>query len=177
MSQPERIFHIATHADWKRARDTGRYTTSMVGRSLTEEGFIHASRRDQVPSVFDRHYRGVREPLLLLTIAPERLDAEVRDERVGDEVYPHIYGPVTPDAVLGAQPLDRRGHPVSFLSLFLGGMAVRMAAVIVVMLAGVAGAAIAGAVTTSPGAQLVALLGGLLVGALAIAFVVRRRAA
>jgi hypothetical protein len=57
VSQPERIFHIATQADWRTALDSGRYTTSTLGRSLAEEGFIHACRRNQVETVFDRFYR------------------------------------------------------------------------------------------------------------------------
>jgi uncharacterized protein (DUF952 family) len=175
VSQPERIFHIATQADWRTALDSGRYTTSTLGRSLAEEGFIHACRRNQVETVFDRFYRGTREHLVLLTIAPERLDAEIRDERVGDEVFPHVHGPLTPDAVVEARPLDRHGRPATFLSLFLGGMFVRMAAVVLVMLTGVLAVAAVSTVTTAPGAQLAALLCGLLVGALAVVLVVRRR--
>lgn len=175
MSQPERIFHIATHADWKRARETGSYTTSTWGRSLEEEGFIHASRHDQVARVFERFYREVREPLVLLTIAPERLDAEVRDEPVGDEVYPHVHGPLTPGAVVQAQPLDQHGRPATFFALFLAGVFARMGAAILVMVVGLLGLAAVSVVTTDPGFQLVALLGGMLVGALGVALVVRRR--
>src|SRR5688572_550427 len=63
-TQPERIFHIATAADWRRTLETGTYTTSTIGRTLEEEGFIHASRRDQVQGVFDRYYRGAGEHLV-----------------------------------------------------------------------------------------------------------------
>ena len=61
---PERIFHIATAADWRATLATGTYTTSTVGRSLAEEGFIHASRREQVQGVFDRYYRVEGRPSL-----------------------------------------------------------------------------------------------------------------
>lgn len=109
-TQPERIFHIATAADWRRATETGTYTTSTIGRTLEEEGFIHASRRDQVQGVFDRYYRGAGEDLVLLTIDPARLaEAEVRVEAVGDDSYPHIYGPINRAAVVDVAPLDRRG--------------------------------------------------------------------
>lgn len=175
MTAPERIFHIATHADWSRALETGRYTTSTVGRTLEEEGFVHACRRDQVGDVFERHYAGVREPLVLLTIAPERLEAEVRDEPVGQEVYPHVYGAVTPAAVVEAQPLDHRGDPATFLGVFLGGVAARMGAAVLVMALGLVALAVAAVVTTAPGVQLGALLGGMLVGALAITVLARRQ--
>jgi uncharacterized protein (DUF952 family) len=99
-----RIFHIATLADWKQAQESGTYTTSTYGRSLEQEGFIHAARDDQVPTVRDRFYGEVSEPLVVLEIETDLLDADVRDEQVGDEVYPHIYGPVPTSAVAAWRP-------------------------------------------------------------------------
>ncbi|UFN44328.1 DUF952 domain-containing protein [Nocardioides okcheonensis] len=130
---PDRIFHIATDADWRRALETGTYTTSTVGRTLAEEGFIHASRRDQVQGVFDRYYAGLDEHLVLLTIDPRRLDAEVRVDPVGDDTYAHVHGPINRSAVLEATPLDRRGRPATLMSLWVGAMAVRMGVAVAVM--------------------------------------------
>ncbi len=104
-----RIFHIATVADWDRARDTGHYTTSTVGRSLEDEGFLHASRHEQVAGVFERYYRDVCHPLVLLTIDTDLLDVPWREDPVGSESFPHVYGPLSPDAVVAVQPLDERG--------------------------------------------------------------------
>ena len=109
---PARIFHIATAADWSRTLETGAYTTSTVGRTLDEEGFIHASRRDQVQGVFDRYYAGLGEDLVLLTIDPARLaEAEVRVEAVGGDAYPHVYGPINRSAVIDVVPLSGTGDP------------------------------------------------------------------
>ena len=131
---PERIFHIATAADWRRTLDSGTYTTSTVGRSLAEEGYIHASRRDQVQGVFDRYYASLGEDLVLLTIDTSRLtDAEVRVEPVGDDTYPHVYGPINRRAVVDVAPLDRRGGVESLASLWIKGMAVRMGIALLVM--------------------------------------------
>ena len=131
---PERIFHIATEADWRRTLESGSYTTSTAGRSLEDEGFIHASRRDQVQGVFDRYYRNAGERLVLLTIDPARLaDVEVRVEAVGEDTYPHIYGPITRTAVVDVTPLDRRGGTETVTSLWIKGMAVRMGIALVVM--------------------------------------------
>jgi uncharacterized protein (DUF952 family) len=99
-----RIFHIATLADWREAEATGSYRTSTYGRTLEEEGFIHASRHDQVPAVRDLVYGDVTEPLVVLEVETDRLDAEVRDEQVGSEVYPHIYGPIPTSAVVAWRP-------------------------------------------------------------------------
>ncbi len=131
---PERIFHIATAADWRATLATGTYTTSTVGRSLAEEGFIHASRREQVQGVFDRYYRGLGEHLVLLTIDPARLESEVRVEPVGDDTYPHVHGPINRSAVVDVEPLNRRGGTETLMSLWLKGMAVRMGAGVLVML-------------------------------------------
>ena len=131
---PDRIFHIATAADWRRTLETGTYTTSTVGRTLEDEGFIHASRRDQVQGVFDRYYAGLGEDLVLLTIDPARLtDADVRVEAVGDDSYPHVHGPVNRSAVVDVAPLDRRGGTETLASLWLKGMAARMGAAVAVM--------------------------------------------
>ena len=136
VTPPERIFHLATADDWRKALGTGAYTTSTVGVSLEQEGFIHASRRDQVQGVFDRYYAGLGEDLVLLTIDPARLvKAEVRVEAVGDDTYPHVYGPINHSAVVDVVPLDRRGGAETLMSLWLKGMAVRMGIAIAVMVA------------------------------------------
>jgi uncharacterized protein (DUF952 family) len=99
------IFHVATLADWEAAQREGAYTTSTRGRTLAEEGFIHASRPEQVQPVLDRYYADATEPLVLLVIDPELLDAEVRVEPVGDDTYPHVHGPLDPAAVVAVHPL------------------------------------------------------------------------
>jgi uncharacterized protein (DUF952 family) len=128
-----RIFHIATLDDWKRAQETGTYTTSTLGRTLEQEGFIHASRHDQVPAIRDRFYAEVTEPLVVLEIETDLLDAEVRDEQVGDEVFPHIYGPLPASAVVAWRParlppIELGSHapkaPVPAVTLAFRGLAI-----------------------------------------------------
>jgi uncharacterized protein (DUF952 family) len=104
-----RIFHIATAADWQAALESGDYTTSTLGRTLAEEGFIHASRPEQVRPVWQAFYHDVEEPLVLLTIDTDKLDVPWREEPVGADTFPHVYGPLSPQAVVEVQPLDRRG--------------------------------------------------------------------
>ena len=104
-----RIFHIATVVDWEQARRSGAYTTSSRGRSLEDEGFLHAAHRQQVEAVFERYYRDWDEPLVLLTIDTDRLGVPWREDEVGEETFPHIYGPLSPEAVVAVQPLDKHG--------------------------------------------------------------------
>ncbi|MCW2814483.1 MAG: hypothetical protein JWN84_1938 [Nocardioides sp.] len=105
-----RLFHIATVTDWDAARASGRYTTSTRGRTLAEEGFIHASRGDQWQGVRERFYADVTEPLVLLVIDTDRLGSPVVEEGVpdSDETFPHVYGPIEADAVVRTIPLVDR---------------------------------------------------------------------
>jgi uncharacterized protein (DUF952 family) len=100
------IFHVATASDWAGAQQSGAYTTSTRGRSLEEEGFLHAARREQVAGVFNRYYSDAGEPLVLLTIDTDLLTVPWQEDAVGDDTFPHIYGALTPDAVTKVLPLD-----------------------------------------------------------------------
>jgi uncharacterized protein (DUF952 family) len=107
-----RIFHVASASDWQQAQQTGAYTTSTRGVTLEQEGFLHAARSEQVPGVFERYYRDAGEPLVLLTIETDQLEVPWREDPVGDDTFPHVYGPLAPEAVVAVDPLDEDGHPV-----------------------------------------------------------------
>lgn len=105
MSEP--IYHLALASEWAAAQPAGEYVVSTRGRSLADEGFIHASRADQWEGVRASFYADVTEPLLLLTIDPDRLTCELRVEEVpavGDS-FPHLYGPLNVDAVVAVRVL------------------------------------------------------------------------
>jgi uncharacterized protein (DUF952 family) len=104
----ERIFHIALESEWEAAALSGDYRTSTLGRSLAEEGFIHASRRHQLDGVRRLFYAQVTEPLVVLEIEPDRLKVPLRLEAPpgADEAFPHIYGPLPVDAVVAVRALD-----------------------------------------------------------------------
>jgi uncharacterized protein (DUF952 family) len=104
-----RIFHIATASDWAQAQRAGAYTTSTLGVTLEQEGYLHASRADQWEAVRERFYADVDEPLVLLEIDTDLLDVPVVEEPPAPgiaETFPHIYGPLKPVAVIGVTPLD-----------------------------------------------------------------------
>ena len=168
------IFHIALVSEWKQARQTGTYTTSTLGKSLAEEGFIHASRREQVAGVFANFYRGVRKPLVLLTIETDRLVSPWREEAVGDDTFPHIYGPLNVNAVVAAQPLNKRGGTDPFLAIFFRESMSRILIALAAMGAAVAGASL-GARSNSAWGPFLGAMGGLLIAVTVVAVVVRRR--
>ncbi|MDP9868399.1 MULTISPECIES: DUF952 domain-containing protein [Streptosporangium] len=97
------ILHLALTTDWEAAQKTGEYRHSTLGRTLEQEGFIHAcADHAQLHGVIQRFYRDVTDPLTLLTIDPTGLD--VRMEVPGDapEAFPHIYQPLPVTAVVSA---------------------------------------------------------------------------
>jgi len=102
------IYHVALASDWAAAQSEGAYAVSTLGRSLADEGFIHASRADQWAGVRARFYADVTEPLVLLVIDRARLAAQVLDEVVpdSDETFPHVYGPIEVAAVVEVRALD-----------------------------------------------------------------------
>ncbi|MEV0972215.1 DUF952 domain-containing protein [Microtetraspora glauca] len=105
------IVHLALAADWAEAMKRGEYRVSTLGRTLEEEGFIHASTDPgQARGVAGRYYRHVTEPLVLLTIDEDLLGCPVRFEVPdgSEETFPHIYGPVPVGAVVAVSdfPLD-----------------------------------------------------------------------
>lgn len=160
------IFHIAEKSRWEAAKLAGSYAQSTHGRSLEDEGFIHAAREDQWEGVLERYYSGVSEPLVLLTIDTDRLSARWSEDPVGETTYPHIHGPLNPAAVVAERPLPRQATPApsqSFARLFLTEIIVRMIAGIVVMGMVVGGYYLAKAVLGTDLAPL-GLLVGLLVG-------------
>lgn len=105
------LFHITTRATWEQDR-SGLRTTGLGVDEPT-------CSREQVAEVWREHWSQTREPLVLLTVDPERR------------------------SVVDVRPLDRRGGTASFLSLFLGEMMRRVVAACVVMLASVVAALIA----------------------------------
>ncbi len=151
-----RIFHLATAADWAAAQASGSYTTSTRGRTLAEEGFLHASTGEQWQGVRERYYADVTEPLVLLVIDTERLAAPV----VVEDTFPHIYGALEPAAVVQVIPLD--GRPVSgdsFSRIFLAEMFHHLVLASIVMAAVVMGAVVGRQLESQWGALIGTLVG------------------
>ena len=97
----ERIFHLALVSDWERSAPDD-YTTSTIGASLVDQGFIHCSFAHQVDETADRLYEG-RDDVVLLEIDPDQLTATVKV----DDGFPHIYGVLNRDAVVLVAPFRR----------------------------------------------------------------------
>ncbi|CAL9556564.1 DUF952 domain-containing protein [Streptomyces sp. enrichment culture] len=108
MPEQPYILHITERSLWDAARERGTYEMSTRGRTLQQEGFIHCSTREQLPKVAAFLYGAHDGPdeLVVLVIDPARLDAPLRYEapEPGGEEFPHVYGPVPVEAVVGVEP-------------------------------------------------------------------------
>ena len=104
----ELIYHLALADEWQGALASGgSYERSTVGKSLAQEGFIHCSFAYQVGQTARRFYSG-RNDTVLLTIDRARVRGIVRIEQLDGAPmpFPHLYGPLPVDAVIGARPLS-----------------------------------------------------------------------
>ncbi|HKJ84781.1 MAG TPA: DUF952 domain-containing protein, partial [Spirochaetia bacterium] len=98
---PTVVFHIAEAIVWDACN--GAYAPT----EFTRDGFVHCSRWEQLFRVAGTRFAG-RDDLIVLEIDVSRLDAPLRYEDLADEgeTFPHVYGPVPIDAVIGTLRID-----------------------------------------------------------------------
>ncbi len=88
------IVHMTSRKAWERAQEQQVYTID----SLESAGFIHCSRPEQILRVANAYYPAAKDQVLLW-IDPQRVQPEIRWETSGEDIFPHIYGPLNLDAV------------------------------------------------------------------------------
>ena len=93
------VYHIVLPEVWAHFKDKSFYEHE----SLESEGFIHCSFADQIEGVLDRYYKNAGR-VLILTIDPAKLKSKlVAEASTGGEVYPHIYGEINREAIVGIE--------------------------------------------------------------------------
>jgi uncharacterized protein (DUF952 family) len=91
------IYHIVLPEKWDEAAVDEFYEAE----SLATEGFIHCSFAEQIEGVLERYYSGAKR-VVVLEIDPEKLTSRlVKEPSTNNEIYPHIYGKINRDAVVG----------------------------------------------------------------------------
>lgn len=88
------VFHITERRAFAEALEVGAYQAE----SLTSEGFIHCSTREQVLSTARRFYAG-RSGLVILCIETAKLGETLRYEAADGELFPHCYAAIPLDAI------------------------------------------------------------------------------
>ncbi|PSQ09389.1 nickel pincer cofactor biosynthesis protein LarC [Halobacteriales archaeon QS_5_70_15] len=94
------LLHVLERDRWNEVGDAYRPD------SLDAEGFVHLSTADSILAVAQYDHADAVDPVLL-AVDPAELDAEIRYEETPDGAYPHIYGPVSRDAVVEVLPFPR----------------------------------------------------------------------
>ncbi len=106
-----RIYKILTRGEWEAARTAGRFAGSAVDLA---DGFIHFSTGVQAAETARRHFAG-QPDLVFLEVEADDLGEALRWEPSrGGDLFPHLFGPLTPSQVLSVTeaPLDDAGVPV-----------------------------------------------------------------
>ncbi len=93
------IYHIVLPEIWEKFKDEKFYEAD----SLKVEGFIHCSFAGQLETVLRRYYKDAVE-VLILEIEPKKITSKlVNEPSTGGEIYPHIYGEINTDAIVGIE--------------------------------------------------------------------------
>jgi uncharacterized protein (DUF952 family) len=108
------ILHLLTAAAAAATQAQGR--REYVPPTFADDGFIHCTAGDDLMlQVANRFYAGVAEPMVAWTIDEALVRSDVRWEPPMPEnppnyegpLFPHIYGPLNLDAVVGGRRLVR----------------------------------------------------------------------
>ena len=96
------IYHVTTLPEWDAAKKKGAYESP----SLNLEGFIHCSEAHQVAGVLERYF-SEKSSLVKLVIDTDKLTSRYVQEWSPSvmDTFPHIYGPINLDAVVGVEEL------------------------------------------------------------------------
>lgn len=104
------IHHLVAAGDYQAGEP-------YLPRQFAQDGFIHCTSEPEVLLyVANAFYREAPGEFLVLVIDPARVTAEVRFEPpvpapeggpLAGVMFPHIYGPLNPEAVVAVRPAQR----------------------------------------------------------------------
>ena len=101
------IYKIVSKDEWKKAEDSGVFSGAAVDIA---DGFIHFSTAEQVTETANKHFKG-QTGLLLVAVDEDELDEEALRYEVsrGGAFFPHLYGDLSLEAVVGVSPFEADG--------------------------------------------------------------------
>ncbi len=109
---PDLTFHLTPEEVWETQKDAAHYTPE----AYDADGFIHCTDGEhEVIAVGNRYYSGDPRSFVLLSIQPEHVASEIR-YKDPDRIFPHIYGPLNRDAIVGVRKVIRSADG-SFVSI------------------------------------------------------------
>lgn len=109
------IFKIVTVADWRAAEADGVFKGAAIDLA---DGYIHFSTGAQVTETAAKHFSGQRDLLLVAVDAAKLGDALKWEVSRGGALFPHLYAPLSLDAVtrVDALPLRDGRHDLTGLT-------------------------------------------------------------
>lgn len=98
------IYHMLPQATWAAQSPE----LSYVAPSLAQEGFIHCTGEPTwLVKVANMFYVAEPGPFVILCIDEAAVDPQVKWEAADGHRFPHIYGPLNLNAVIGVVPFPR----------------------------------------------------------------------
>lgn len=104
-------YHLSPVEVWARQQDAATYTPE----AYAQDGFIHCTDGlDNLLNVRNMFYTGDSRDFCVLVLKTDAITSEIRYEDP-EHVFPHIYGPLNTNAVVGFLRVIR-GEDGAFLS-------------------------------------------------------------
>ena len=98
-----RAYHLVPRVEYERQDPAVEYRPD----AFAADGFIHLTEgADELVAVGNRYYRDDPRPYLALVVDLSRVRAPVHYEDP-DRTYPHVYGPLNRDAIVGVRAAPR----------------------------------------------------------------------
>jgi uncharacterized protein (DUF952 family) len=98
----DRIYKIVSAAQWRAAEAEGLFLGAAVDLA---DGYIHFSSAAQAEETAARHFAG-QSDLLLVAVDAAKLGGALKWEvSRGGALFPHLYAPLSLDAVTRVEPL------------------------------------------------------------------------
>ena len=91
------IYKICPEALWREAEKAGRFDGAPIDLA---DGYIHFSTAGQVRETAAKHFAGQHDLLLVAVDAEPLGDALKWEVSRGVALFPHLYAPLDPSAVL-----------------------------------------------------------------------------
>ncbi|WP_424361702.1 DUF952 domain-containing protein [Methylocystis parvus] len=99
------VYKIVSVPEWRRAEAEGVFRGAAI--DLTD-GYIHFSSAEQVEETAAKHFAGAPDLLLVSIDAAKLGDALKWEVSRGGALFPHLYAPLSMDAVTRVAPLPLR---------------------------------------------------------------------
>lgn len=96
------LFTLITKPEWKQISSNGKFESE----TFKEDGFIRCYHGSQIEKAANESFKNENE-LLLIVIDPLRIQVPLKNERIGSETFPNLYGVFSIDAIIDRINLKR----------------------------------------------------------------------